>query len=211
MQGEAVSSITQRLVAPVLGVNSPVVQHFANMTESVVALETGVRGLLNSAGIPTILYPFYLDYARELWQLTTRGYSIAEGGTSVGAVEAAALQAKWVARGLVLVFLQAVRAYVAGLQNVVPPPELLLPGHGTGVPIPITLSVTAVPAAQNYHYRVYAEDIIIAEKADAVTETWLVTPALAASQFYSWTARVKVAGLWSEFASPVHEFYTLPA
>jgi hypothetical protein len=46
---------------------------FASATESLVAVETQVQALLNDAGKPTIHYPFYLSFARELWKLTRNG------------------------------------------------------------------------------------------------------------------------------------------
>ena len=58
------------------------------------AVETDARTVLCTAGVPPMLFVFYLDYARELWKLTNR-----VSGDSA-AVEAAALAAKWVARGL---------------------------------------------------------------------------------------------------------------
>ncbi|MFO7637759.1 MAG: hypothetical protein R6X14_00420 [bacterium] len=58
------------------------------------AVEADTRTVLCTAGLPPMLFVFYLDYARELWKLTNR----VSGDSAVG--EAAALAAKWVARGL---------------------------------------------------------------------------------------------------------------
>jgi len=66
------------------------------------AVETDARTVLCTAGVPPMLCGlsprrrsvFYLDYARELWKLTNR----VSGDSAIG--EAAALAAKWLARGL---------------------------------------------------------------------------------------------------------------
>ncbi|MFO7638502.1 MAG: hypothetical protein R6X14_04240, partial [bacterium] len=58
--------------------------------------------VLCTAGLPPMLFVFYLDYARELWKLTNR----VSGDSAVG--EAAALAAKWVARGLSVELLRRV-------------------------------------------------------------------------------------------------------
>ena len=58
------------------------------------AVEADARTVLCTAGVPPMLFIFYLDYARELWKLTNR----VSGDSAIG--EAAALAAKWLARGL---------------------------------------------------------------------------------------------------------------
>jgi len=66
----------------------------ATVANQIVQMEAQTRQIMNGAGVPTITYPYYLCYARELWALIRRGIA----GESLK-VEAAALLAKWVARG----------------------------------------------------------------------------------------------------------------
>ncbi|MFO7676090.1 MAG: hypothetical protein R6X12_07245, partial [bacterium] len=58
------------------------------------AVETEARTVLCTAGVPPMMFVFYLDFARELWKLTNR----VSGDSATG--EAAALAAKWLVRGL---------------------------------------------------------------------------------------------------------------
>lgn len=47
---------------------------FADMANSFVAKEIAIQAVLNGEGdIPTIQYPFYLNFGRELWALSLRG------------------------------------------------------------------------------------------------------------------------------------------
>ncbi len=73
----------------------------------ITAMELQVKQVCDGAGVPTIQYPFYLNFGRELWALTRKEVS----GESL-AQEAAILIAKWVARGLTQSVLQAVRTDV---------------------------------------------------------------------------------------------------
>lgn len=83
----------------------------AQMTESVnavftslAAMETTVKQTLDVEGVPTITYPAYLNYGRELWKLQRKEIS----GTSLQ-LEALVLLNKWVARGLTQSVLEAIR------------------------------------------------------------------------------------------------------
>jgi len=62
---------------------------------SLVPIEQQIQGLLNAAAIPTIRYPFYYAYGREIWGLRDRGID----GASL-ALMAQSLHDKWVLRGL---------------------------------------------------------------------------------------------------------------
>jgi hypothetical protein len=73
----------------------------------ITAMELQVKQVCDGAGVPTIQYPFYLNFGREIWALTRKEVS----GESL-ALEAATLIAKWVARGLQTSVLQAVRTDV---------------------------------------------------------------------------------------------------
>lgn len=72
-----------------------------------VSIEAQVRQVCNGAGVPTIQYPFYLCFGREMWALQRRGVA----GESM-AIEAAVLIAKWVAQGMTEGVLQAIRTDV---------------------------------------------------------------------------------------------------
>lgn len=74
------------------------------VTASICAMETQVKQVLDTEGVPTITYPFYLNYGRELWALQRRQIS----GTTLQ-LEALVLLNKWVARGLTQSVLEAVR------------------------------------------------------------------------------------------------------
>jgi len=79
----------------------------------ITAMELQVKQVCDSAGVPTIQYPFYLNFGRELWALTRKEVS----GESL-AIEAATLITKWTARGLTQAVLASIRTDVF---NVVAP------------------------------------------------------------------------------------------
>ena len=73
----------------------------------ITAMELQVKQTCDASGVPTIQYPFYLCFGREMWKLSRKEIS----GESL-AQEAAILIAKWVARGLTQSVLQAIRSDV---------------------------------------------------------------------------------------------------
>jgi hypothetical protein len=73
----------------------------------IAAMELQVKQVCDGAGVPTIQYPFYLCFGREMWALSRKDIS----GESF-AIEAAILIAKWKARGLTEAVLQAIRTDV---------------------------------------------------------------------------------------------------
>jgi len=73
----------------------------------ITAMELQVKQVCDGAGVPTIQYPFYLNFGRELWALSRKGVS----GESLN-LEGATLIAKWTARGLSAPLLQAIRSDV---------------------------------------------------------------------------------------------------
>ncbi len=94
-----------------------------DMLQSVVAtfpqladMETQVKQVLDGLGLPTVNYPFYLAYGRELFRLTRQGIS----GESV-AIEAQVLLEKWVARGLVRSALEKIRKDVFNITAPITP------------------------------------------------------------------------------------------
>jgi len=82
-------------------------QNMAAVVPLLAAMEQQVKQVCDGAGVPTIQYPFYLCFGREVWALGRRDIS----GESL-ALEAATLIAKWKARGLVEALLQAIRTDV---------------------------------------------------------------------------------------------------
>jgi hypothetical protein len=82
----------------------------------IASMETQVKQVLDGLGLPTIQYPSYLCYGRELWALTRKEIS----GESL-AIEAQVLLDKWVARGLVQSALEKVRKDVFNISAPVAP------------------------------------------------------------------------------------------
>jgi len=74
---------------------------------SITVMEQQVRALLNGSGVPTIQYPFYLNFGRQLWSKIRKGMA----GESL-ATEGAVLVAYWVAQGLTQSVLEAIRSQV---------------------------------------------------------------------------------------------------
>ena len=82
-------------------------QNMSSVVPLITAMELQVKQVCDGAGVPTIQYPFYLCFGREMWSLTRSDIS----GESL-ALEAATLIAKWVSRGLTQSVLQAIRTQV---------------------------------------------------------------------------------------------------
>jgi len=68
---------------------------FEAAINELVPIEQQVQALLNAATVPTIHYPFYYAFAREIWTMDNAGIS----GDSLAA-QAQSLHDKWEARGL---------------------------------------------------------------------------------------------------------------
>lgn len=63
-------------VAPVVTAQLPTMKSgFATKVAGLVAVEIQMQAACNAAGVPTIQYPFYINYAREAWKLQTSGIS----------------------------------------------------------------------------------------------------------------------------------------
>ena len=82
-------------------------QNMSAVVPLIAAMEQQVKQTCDAAGAPTIQYPFYLCFGREIWALTRKDIS----GESM-AQEAAVLIAKWVARGLTQSVLEGIRTDV---------------------------------------------------------------------------------------------------
>ena len=81
----------------------------------IAAMELQVKQVCDGGGVPTIQYPFYLCFGREMWSLTRKDIS----GESL-AKEAAVLIAKWTARGLTSAVLQGIRTDVFNVSAPIP-------------------------------------------------------------------------------------------
>jgi len=98
---------TERIKATLDEMRPTMLQNVTAVFPMITAMELQVKQVCDGAGVPTIQYPFYLNFGREIWALTHKEVS----GESL-ALEAATLIAKWVARGLQTSVLQAVRTDV---------------------------------------------------------------------------------------------------
>ena len=81
---------------------------------AIASMEGQVKQTCDALGVSVILYPFYLNFGRELWHIT---HETEMSGESA-ALEAEALIGKWVSRGLARSVLEAIRTQVF---NIGPP------------------------------------------------------------------------------------------
>ena len=91
-------------------------QNMSAVLPLMAAMEIEVKQTCDASGVPTIQYPFYLCFGREMWALTRKEIS----GESMS-LEAATLIAKWVSRGLEQTVLQAIRSQVFNVPAPVAP------------------------------------------------------------------------------------------
>ena len=98
---------TERIKAILDAKRPSMLQHVQSVFVSLDQMETQVKQCVDGLGAATILYPFYLDFGREVWSLQQKGIS----GASM-AEECATLIAKWVSRGLSMSVLEAIRTDV---------------------------------------------------------------------------------------------------
>jgi len=68
---------------------------FSAAITELVPIEQQIQGLLNAGNVPTVYYPFYLNFGREMWALTSKGIN---GATLTSMAQA--LHDKYVSRGL---------------------------------------------------------------------------------------------------------------
>jgi len=207
MQGEAVSASTQRCLA-----QQAIRDSYANAQVSLVAMELAVRGVLNSAGVSTIQYPFYLCFGRELWSLASKGYTLGEA-SGIGSGEAAIIMAKWEARGLLHDVLMAILVVVFGMGlGGIPAPVRTAPLNNVGINLPYTFTWGAVSGATKYDLVIYAdsssiiayEDNAVATNSKSITKTLLPV-----GGEYSWTVRAFNV-TWGPFAYPKWNFFSNP-
>ena len=98
---------TERIKATLDEKRSTMLANVTAVFPMIAAMELQVKQVCDGAGVPTIQYPYYLSFGREIWALSRREIS----GESL-AIEAAILIDKWKARGLVEAVLQAIRTDV---------------------------------------------------------------------------------------------------
>ena len=98
---------TERIKATLDEMRPAMLQKVTAVFPMITAMELQVTQVCDGAGVPTIQYPFYLCFGREMWALSRKDIS----GESL-AQEAAILITKWTARGLTQAVLQAIRTDV---------------------------------------------------------------------------------------------------
>ncbi len=89
-----VKSDPERVYELLKKLREPMKNRQAHEQSELVEMETRAKTVLNSADVPTMLYPFYLNFAREIYTRKKRfaGPSLAR--------EIGVLLEKWVARTL---------------------------------------------------------------------------------------------------------------
>ena len=107
---------TERIKATLDDMRPAMLANVTAVFPLITAMELQVKQTCDASGVPTIQYPFYLNFGREIWALTRKEVS----GESL-AQEAAVLIAKWVARGLTQAVLQAIRTDVFNVAAPVAP------------------------------------------------------------------------------------------
>ena len=106
---------TERIKATLDAMRPDMLANVTAVTPMITAMELQVKQVCDGAGVPTIQYPYYLCFGREIWALSRRDIS----GESL-AKEAATLIAKWKARGLTEALLQAIRTDVFNVAAPIP-------------------------------------------------------------------------------------------
>ena len=91
-------------------------QNMSAVVPLITAMELQVKQVCDGAGVPTIQYPFYLCFGREMWSLSRSDIS----GESL-AKEAKVLIDKWKARGLTEAVLQGIRTDVFNVSAPIAP------------------------------------------------------------------------------------------
>jgi len=97
----------ERINAILVEKRPKMLEHATSVVVSLTAMEQQVKQTCDASGVPTIQYPFYLCFGREIWSRINKDMS----GESL-AQETAVLIAKWVGRGLTQPVLQAIRSEV---------------------------------------------------------------------------------------------------
>ena len=82
---------------------------FADMMDELVPIEQQIQGILNGTSTPTLHYPFYLSFGRELWKMEKNGIA---GAAALA--RAQALTDKWEEFGCTAATLITIAADVFG-------------------------------------------------------------------------------------------------
>jgi hypothetical protein len=106
-----------RLLADLTALLPAMTTRMEARTIALCAMETSVKQTVDAAGEPTINYPGYLNFGREMF----RKISVQEFSGESMAKWAALCIAKWVARGLTQSVLQAIRSEVFSVPAPVAP------------------------------------------------------------------------------------------
>ena len=80
---------------------------FSAAVQSLAAIEQQIQAILNGEGTPTIQYPFYLSFGRQLWALDWNGI---DGLAALG--RATTIHGRWVGFGLDTAVLKTIAADV---------------------------------------------------------------------------------------------------
>ena len=107
---------TERIKATLDEMRPTMLANVTAVFPMITAMELQVKQVCDGAGVPTIQYPFYLCFGREIWALSRKEVS----GESL-AKEAATLIAKWKARGLNEALLQGIRTDVFNVSAPIAP------------------------------------------------------------------------------------------
>jgi len=106
------AKVTQpRLLADLTVLVPNMAQRFAAVTPALCTMELAVKQVCDTAGVPTILYPSYLNFGRELFKKQSRQEFSGESLAQIAAV----MLAKWTARGCTQAVLQDIRNTVFGI------------------------------------------------------------------------------------------------
>jgi hypothetical protein len=107
---------TERIKGALDAMRPTMLQNVTAVFPMIAAMELQVKQVCDGAGVPTIQYPFYLCFGREMWKLSRKDIS----GESL-AQEAAILITKWTSRGLTQAVLQAIRTDVFNVSAPIAP------------------------------------------------------------------------------------------
>lgn len=106
----------ERASTDLTALNPSMQKNFGVTANDQVQTDQQVRQTLNASGVPTIQYPFYLNFGRQLaakLRASIDGESVAQ--------EAAVLVAYWVAQGLTQSVLTAIRLQVFNISAPINP------------------------------------------------------------------------------------------
>jgi hypothetical protein len=107
----ALKSDTGRVMQTVSELRPEMLKRYAEATAQLCAMEIGVKKLLDEAGVHTICYVAYLNYARQLYKLSRRRNI---SGNSF-ALASRVLKEKWQNRGLNPAVLDVIRKQAFGV------------------------------------------------------------------------------------------------